>query len=159
MKCWMIRHAVAVDADAFAGPDMERPLTAEGKRRARAAFARLAVLRDGPDVVITSAAVRARETAELLCRAYGRKEPVVDPRLNPGARTADIKKIVKEAGGQAKLVALVGHEPDFSAAISQWTSGGLLDLAMKKGALVELEIGPTREARLLMAIPPDLLYG
>lgn len=158
MRLWLIRHAVAVEADAFDGSDLDRPLTPAGRRVARAFFARLAFVRPPPERVISSAAVRARQTAELFCRAYGVPRPLLDDRLNPGARFKSIRAVVSEAmEATVSSVAIVGHEPDFSRAVSQWTSGGALDLAFKKCGLVELELRPGGPARLIMALPPDLV--
>jgi phosphohistidine phosphatase len=159
MKVWLIRHAPAVERAAFAGDDLERPLTEAGRREAQRVFARLALLRRGPEVVVSSEAVRAWETARLLCLAYGLRDFQRTAALNPGARFKDLRKVVAGLPKQVGFVALVGHEPDFSEAVARWTSDGALRLDVRKTGLVELEWTPGQPARLVMAVPPDLLAG
>jgi len=159
MKLWFVRHAEAVEADEFAGDDMERPLSAAGRRSARAAFSRLAKIRRGPDVILSSEAVRARETARLLGNAFDIKFFKSTALLNPGCRFKDIHRVIAALPKKTGLAALVGHEPDFSNAVSRMTSGGHLQLVLKKGAVAELEIDGDGTAQLLMVVPPDLLGG
>lgn len=156
MRLWLLRHAEAVEADAFDGDDLDRPLTPAGRRSAGIFFTRLAAVRVAPERVISSCAMRAHQTARLFCRAYGIPAPRLDRRLNPGASFKQLRAVVNESAAEVRSVVLVGHEPDFSSAVSAWTSRGELDLAFKKGALVELEIRSGRHARLVMAVPPDL---
>ncbi|HMO52479.1 MAG TPA: histidine phosphatase family protein [Kiritimatiellia bacterium] len=159
MRLWLIRHAVAVEADAFDGDDLARPLTAEGRRTAQAAFSRLARLRRGPDVVVSSQAVRARETADAFCLAFGLRDYQRSECLNPGCRFKDIRKLVATFPARTKFAALIGHEPDFSKAVSRWTADGHLNVNLKKCALVELELRKNEPAELLMVLPPDVLAG
>lgn len=156
MLVWFIRHALAVEADLFPGPDMQRPLTPVGRRQAMALFKHLAAVRNPPDVVICSGAVRAGQTAALLCKMFHLPPPHIDERLNPGCRFRVIKQIVHKAGERNRTVAIVGHEPDFSVAISEWTSDGHLHLRMAKCALAELELRPGKPARLIGLYSPDL---
>jgi phosphohistidine phosphatase len=159
MKLWLIRHAEAVDAEKFFGGDLERPLTPAGRKSAQAAFTRLASLRRGPDVVISSCAVRALETARIFGLAFGIQKIEQTEGLNPGCRFKDIRNVVRKLPKRIQFAALVGHEPDFSEAISRWTSDGQLGLILKKGGLVELEWNKGGTADLVMAIPPDILGG
>lgn len=159
MKLWLIRHAIAVEADEFPGDDLERPLTTGGRRSAKTAFSQLAKLRRGPDVIIASEAVRAWETARILGLIFGINEIRRDARLNPGCRFKDIRKVVASMPSSVQIAALVGHEPDFSTAVSRWTAHGELVMAFKKGGLVELELSDDGEATLLSLVPPDLLGG
>jgi len=157
MKLWLIRHAAAVDADEFSGSDLERPLTLKGRRSAKAAFKQLARTRSAPNVVISSCAVRAIETAELFSKAFGVSDIRQTATLNPGCAFREIKKIVADLPKGIEFAALVGHEPDFSDAVSRWTTGGKLSLVLKKGGLVELELHDDGTVDLVMAFPPDIL--
>lgn len=156
-RIYFIRHAIAEDRDAFGGDDLQRPLTARGRRKAKAIFARLAELRPAPDLVISSAATRARETAELFCDAFHLSKPTINPALNPGARPGAFVTLLQALPAKATSVALVGHEPDFSLAISELTSGGALNLLLKKCGIVEIDWSAENGGVLHMALPPDLL--
>jgi len=157
MKLWLVRHAEAVEATAFSGGDLERPLTPKGKRMAKRSFARLARIRRGPDLIIHSEAIRAQETARLLASAFRIKTVREEPVLNPGCSFTAIRKVLKSCPPGVHGLALVGHEPDFSRAAAKWTSDGTLHLALKKGGLIEIEIEDKSPPRLLALIPPDLL--
>jgi phosphohistidine phosphatase len=157
MKLWLIRHAAAVEADEFSGSDLERPLTSKGRLSAKKAFKQLARIRSAPDVVISSCAVRAIETARLFGKAFGVNDIRQTAILNPGCSFREIKKVVAGLPANIPFAALVGHEPDFSDAVSRWTSGGKLSLALKKGGLVELELHDNETVDLVMAFPPDIL--
>jgi phosphohistidine phosphatase len=157
MILWLIRHGVAADAEAFRGPDLDRPLTPGGRRQAQSFFAHLAKARPAPDAVISSAAVRARATAEILCKAYDLPSPIMVPKLNPGARFGSFKKVASAYADECACIAIVGHEPDLSNALSKWVAGGALNAPFKKCALAELELRPGRSARLLTLVAPDLL--
>ena len=59
---------LAVD---FAGPDLERPLTARGRRVMKKAALALAARYPKPAVIVSSCAQRARGTADVVARAFG----------------------------------------------------------------------------------------
>ncbi len=154
---YFIRHAIAEDREVYRGHDLDRPLTTRGKRKAQAIFARLAERRSAPNVVITSAAKRAVQTAELFCKAFGLAAPKIDPALNPGASPSTFRRLMDKLPAEAGCVALIGHEPDFSLAISELTSNGTLDLRLKKCGIVEIEWSPGSGGLLTMSLPPDIL--
>lgn len=156
-KLWFIRHAEAVEADEFDGNDLERPLTKRGRRSAEAAFKKFSRLRSCPGIVISSKAKRARETAEIFCRSFGIRNYEKTELLNPGCSFRDIRRVIQTARDTIEFVALVGHEPDFSMAVSRLTSSGTLSLALKKCGIAELELNKSGTFELTMLIPPDIL--
>jgi phosphohistidine phosphatase len=124
---WLLRHA-----DAEQGtPDDERRLTPKGEKQARAAGAALVKLGVKPDVCLTSPKVRAVQTAKLACETLG-VEVRLESRLAGGSFDPEAL-----AAGHGDVL-LVGHEPDFSAAIEDLT-GGRVD--MKKSGLAGVEDG------------------
>ena len=130
---WFLRHGEAEDTS----PDFDRKLTEKGKRQSRDAGAALAALGVEFDVCLSSPKVRALETAELACEALG-LDVTLEERLTGGHFDA----LDLTAGLDSVL--LVGHEPDFSDAIAELTSGRV---DMKKGGLAAVE---DRELRLLL---------
>jgi phosphohistidine phosphatase len=106
----LVRHAHSDPGD----PDELRPLSARGRKEARALGERLADER--PDAVVTSPLLRARETAASIAKAAG-VELRVDERLAPGADADDVVAAAEGAGagaGAGKIVVIVGHQPDCS---------------------------------------------
>ena len=140
---YLVRHAEAVAAEVFEGPDLERPLTRAGRKSAARAYRRLArTLKEPPELVVCSLALRARETADQLRRAFPGAALVETSLLNPGARPAAIRRVLQREGARRAAIALVGHEPDFSQAVGELTGGGPLRLRLRKGAVVALEASP-----------------
>ena len=108
----MLRHAKA----ASQGPDdHSRPLTARGRRQANDVGSYVAgdpvPAASVPELVLSSSARRAVQTAELVVAELGaRAELVVEPTLY-GADAEDAVEIVSRLGGDAASVMVVGHNP------------------------------------------------
>jgi phosphohistidine phosphatase len=134
-QLWLLRHGEAVPHDSK--PDDERELTARGERQALAAGAALARLGLELSACYTSPKLRARQTAELACRALG-AEPVVEGSVGEGFDRDDAIALLRAHGDDARVL-VVGHEPDFSQVVYDLT-GGRVDV--KKGG-----IAAVREAR------------
>jgi phosphohistidine phosphatase len=111
MRIVLMRHA-----EAASGPwaDMDRPLTARGRSSAERSAAGLARLEPRLRRIVTSPALRARETAALVAAAW-RAGP---PRIEADALVAignDPRRVVeslRRSGIESTLV--VGHAPDLS---------------------------------------------
>jgi phosphohistidine phosphatase len=109
---WSLRHAKA----AAHGPDdHSRPLTARGVRQATEVGRHIAgapvVGSSIPELVLSSSARRAVQTAELVVAQFAAAvELVVDRRLYD-ADADDVVELVRELGGDAASVLVVGHNP------------------------------------------------
>ncbi len=150
MRILFIRHAEAVEADGFDGPDAARPLTKKGKTLFSHVAGRLAAGYPRVKRILSSEAVRARQTAEILADSYGAVCVELCPALNPGASVEAIEGVLRTLPDEG-WVAVVGHEPDFSSAVSALVSGGALRLKLKKGGVVDVEV-PARGAATLRAV-------
>lgn len=154
MRLLVIRHAIAVDREELAvgEPDDARPLTPKGRRRMRRGARGLRGAVPRIDALATSPLVRARETAEIIARAYrDRARPAVLDALVPDAPLELTRDWLRSRPADS-TVALVGHEPHLSAlvgwlltgrehALFEFTKGGACLLAF------DAEIGEGR-ARL-----------
>ncbi len=70
MILYLIRHGIAIDrADPEAPPEAERPLTARGVQKTRAAALGFSEAGAKPDIIITSPYIRAAQTAEIFAEA------------------------------------------------------------------------------------------
>jgi phosphohistidine phosphatase len=124
---WLLRHG---DAEDGAGkPDAERELTEKGEGQAVNAGSALKKLGVKLEVCLTSPKVRAKRTAELACDLLG-AEVEVDDRLAGG----DFDPL-ELAAGRGEVM-LVGHEPDFSAAVAMVTGSRV---KMKKGGIAAID--------------------
>jgi phosphohistidine phosphatase len=117
MRVLVIRHAHAAPQGAGV-PDAERPLTAEGERRFRAAARGLAQV-VMPDVLLTSPLLRARQTAAIAAAAWGTLEPMPEPALASGNLTEIFDAL--DAHPPDATVALIGHEPTVSTLVAELT--------------------------------------
>ena len=117
-------------ADAAPGSrDLERKLTAKGRKQAQHVGAWLVAKLPGRYTVLVSPAKRARETADALAVRY----KIVE-RLAPGAATADI---LDECGWPSHkgAVVVVGHQPDLGRVAALLLSGVEAAWSVKKGGL------------------------
>jgi len=126
---WLLRHGDAAEGS----PDAERPLTDKGREQARAAGAALKAIGVELDACLTSPKIRATETARLTCKQIGDTEPQLEPKLAGGPFDAEAL-----AAGLGDDVLLVGHDPDFSAAVHSLTGA---QVRLKKGGLAGVDRG------------------
>jgi len=107
----LLRHAKS-DWDSDAVDDLARPLAERGCKAAE----RMGIWMRGhasvPDYVISSPAVRARETARILCEALGREamQIVYEDSLYL-ADAGELLSLMRGLPDEAKSVMLVGHNP------------------------------------------------
>ena len=81
-----------------------------------------------PDLILSSPAVRALATAEIVAKRldYAIKDIVVDERLY-GADPDDLLDVIHELGEKPKRVMLFGHNPEF-AELAHRLSSEITDL-------------------------------
>jgi phosphohistidine phosphatase len=140
MILYIVRHGIAVDrTDPHSPPEAERPLTAKGVQKTRAAALGLKELAVKPDAVVTSPFVRAAQTAEIFAEALGfsTSKIHVSEALKPGANPADIVKEISRM--KAKEVMCFGHAPHVDQLISQLTGARGVFTEMKKAGVACLE--------------------
>jgi len=116
----VLRHGKAASEASWTGRgDRERPLTARGRRDASALGKRLGAgpslpgLEDVPPPahVLCSAAVRTRQTADLVVAAMGADVPHEAYRSLYGADTDVVLQCVQEIDDGAPSALVVGHNP------------------------------------------------
>ena len=123
---YLLRHGEAEDGD---GDDAARGLTEKGERQALAAGMALRELGVEIDSCLTSPKVRARDTARIAAEVLG-----VPTEETEALRGGPFDALELSAGRGNVL--LVGHEPDFSAAVGRLTGG---NVAMKKGGIAVVD--------------------
>jgi phosphohistidine phosphatase len=158
MRLLLIRHAAAVPSGTPGLADDDRPLTPRGRARFERAAQGLARIADRPDVLLTSPLPRARATAEIAARAFGRLQPVVEPALAHGTPATIVAALARQPA--AGTIAVVGHEPTLGSLLARLLEGeDGARLAFKKGgaALVDLPGGPRVPGRLVWFLKPRIL--
>lgn len=150
MDLMLWRHAEAVDGV----PDLDRALTAKGRKQAERMAAWLRARLPEQTRILVSPARRALQTADAL----GLKYAVVD-KIAPGA---DPTSLLAAAGwpDASRPVLLVGHQPALGRAAALLLCGEEQELGLKKGAVVWLSNrsrgnGPQSGIKVLMT--PEML--
>ncbi|MEP6464360.1 MAG: histidine phosphatase family protein [Frankiaceae bacterium] len=130
----VVRHAKADTPSA--GSDFDRPLRPRGLRDARAAGAWLRETIGPVDVLISSPARRAVETAAELLAAYGDAAPPTRYTQEVyEATAAALLEVVSDVAEDS--VVLVGHNPSVSALVGMLT-GQAVDLPTCGIAVVDI---------------------
>lgn len=134
-QLWLLRHGEAEPHGVR--PDVDRALTAKGRRQSRAAGLALAVLGVEFAAVYTSPRKRGLETAELAVAALAGASLQVHQPLHAGFARDDAEELLAGVGPNARVM-LVGHEPDFSQLVYDFT-GARIEL--KKGGVAVIGCG------------------
>jgi phosphohistidine phosphatase len=127
----LLRHAKAVPAtDPLT--DSARPLAERGLRDARRIGERLRQHRVRPDLVLSSPATRALQTAELVAATlhYAREGIALERRLYL-AEPAQLMAVIAAQSAEAETLLVVGHNP------------GLTDLAHRLLPALDVDDLPT----------------
>jgi phosphohistidine phosphatase len=103
--------------------DHDRPLARRGVSAGRRLRAWLQESDVTPDIVICSAALRARATLELVLPALGSPEIVVDDALFHASGETMLARL-RTLGEDVEEALLVGHEPGLSELVLLLTNGG-----------------------------------
>jgi phosphohistidine phosphatase len=155
MKLYFLRHGLADWPNWDAARDDERPLTNEGINKMKVEAKAIARLDLGLDVILSSPYTRARQTAQAVADQLGLK--VIDEdQLTPGFDVDRLRDVLRRYPN-AESIILVGHEPSFSATISQLIGGG--QIVMKKGSLARVDVDSIDSPRgeLVWLLTPKLL--
>jgi phosphohistidine phosphatase len=144
------RHADAAEG----GRDLERKLTAKGRKQAARVAEWLVARVPSRCAVLSSPARRARETADALAGRYK-----ISERLAPGAAPADILEAAGWPSHKGAVI-VVGHQPDLGRVAAVLLSGAEAAWSVKKGGLWWLS-SREREGELQVVLravlAPDLL--
>lgn len=155
----LVRHAKSDWKNAKL-KDFDRPLNRRGLKEAPTMAQRLVEQKVHPDLMITSPAKRALETARIFAKALdyplGRLKP--DDRLYL-APPADILDVVRGVGARVQHLMIFGHNPGLSEFAQGLTNDEQLgDLPTCAVYSVEFDIRTWAEARFGAAHNPSLSH-
>ena len=119
----LLRHTKS-DWESGADTDHARPLNARGRRDAPRVAAKLVELGWLPAVVISSDAVRTRETWALMKDAFDGVEAAFTEDLYLGDLAA-IRTAAAAVGPTARCLMLIGHNPGWEDAASTLAQRGV----------------------------------
>ena len=114
----LFRHGKS-DWNAHFEDDHDRPINKRGTNAAKKMGKHLSDRKEIPQLLISSTALRARETIELAAQSGNwNSECIFEPRIYGGSPNVLIE-IVKNINEKFNSVCLIGHEPNFSSFISR----------------------------------------
>ena len=152
MTLLLIRHATAA-AHGLSGGDFVRSLVEKGQEQSRRVGKFLKKHELIPDVLLSSPVLRAKETAEILAQEDCPK-PIIESWLACGMRP-EVALQELTAYREFQRVAIVGHEPDFSALVEHILGAEAYSIRVKKTSVISLELG--RHPMLNFSIPCKFL--
>jgi phosphohistidine phosphatase len=135
----LFRHGKS-DWNTDYGADHDRPLAKRGRNAAATMGTMLARTEQIPDRVLTSSAVRARDTVELAAEAGGWKCPVEIVPEFYGSSPATVVARVREESDAASSLLLAGHEPTWSTLAAELTGGGFLRFPTAAMVRIDLDL-------------------
>jgi len=113
-KLFIIRHAKS-DWDNSALDDFDRPLNKRGEKNAPMMGELLSKKGITPDLIISSPALRAISTAELIAKEVGYTKTITPNQYIYEAYVTALQEIVQYLYDTHDTVFLVGHNPGVSA--------------------------------------------
>lgn len=155
----LVRHAKS-DWKNSDLKDFDRPLNRRGMRQAPQVARQLAAQQVRVDLMVTSPAVRALETARIFARAldYPLRRLKQDERLYL-AKPKDILEVVRGVGSRVRHLMLFGHNPGLSEFAQALVRDSDLDeLPTSAVYSVELDIRSWPDARLGDGLNPSLIH-
>jgi phosphohistidine phosphatase len=157
MILYFLRHGLAGLREEWKGDDSKRPLTKKGIQNMVKQAKTIARLDLQLDVILTSPLTRAFQTADIVAGELKMVERLEqDERLASGFGSEDLEQVLADHP-QAKVILLVGHEPDFRLTIGSLT--GSSHVILKKGGLARVDIIATDplQGDLVWLLPPRIM--
>lgn len=139
----ILRHGKS-DWNAGAASDHARPLSRRGTGAAITMGKVLTRLGEKPDLIFTSSAVRARETALLAADAGGWDCETVEVDDLYGASIGEALDVAAAAPDEVDRLMLVGHEPAWSYLVRALTGA---EVSMKTATVAGIDMAMHRWVR------------
>ena len=155
MRLLLVRHGIAAPLGRGITRDEDRPLTATGVRRLRQVAAGLVRVAPRPRAILTSPLLRARQTADLLARAWGKLRPEIVAALTTGNEPGLRRALTRFADDDT--VVIVGHEDwlsELTARLLGSTSSASFRFRKGGVALIETKARVLSQGTLVCVIPP-----
>lgn len=135
----LVRHAQAIDASEFTGSDFDRPLTAHWRKHNTVIARYLRLIWIRPDTIISSSAIRTRETAGIISTEFNIDGVELVDGLyfgnNPKKRNGNQSylKAIQSVSKDTEILMLVGHNDEITEFAQYLTGEGMP--SMKKGSI------------------------
>ena len=112
----LLRHAKS-SWDNPSQNDFDRPLADRGERDAPRMGRALKERGPAPDLIVSSPAVRARQTVEAVINAAGFTAPLQFDQSIYDASLPDLMSVIRSLPDSSSTVLMVGHNPGFEGLV------------------------------------------
>lgn len=162
---YLLRHGDAESAASY-DDDHDRQLTEQGRRAMRRLGQFMAATGQVPDRFVTSTAVRARQTVEALMNGDAELAdlPLRASHALYQAEPVDVLEEIQTTGTEAQSVLLVGHQPAWSTAVSQFV--GTAHVSLPPGTCAQIDVPADQWADVAFGsgvlrwlLPPRLFWA
>ena len=133
---YLQRHADAAGGGGYA-TDHARELTSEGEAEALRMGRFLGATGQVPDLILTSTAVRARQTAEAMASTFDADVPIESQKRLYEPSTQDVLDAVHALGDTVHSVLVVGHQPGWGKTVRALTGA---NVKMSTGAVACIDV-------------------
>ena len=133
----LLRHGKS-DWSAPYPTDFERPLKARGRRDVPRMGEYLADLGLVPDLIVSSPAERARQTAELFAAAVGYDGEIFWDEAVYGAGVGELMAVLRRLPDDADHVVLIGHNPGLENLASRLIGADAYDVRLPTAAAAHI---------------------
>lgn len=120
-KLYIIRHAKSSWKNMEL-EDFDRPLNKRGKENAPLMGIRLKVKKVVPDLILSSPALRARSTANILAKKVKFKKDILYNKDIYEASTTTLHKMLTRIEDENDVVFLIGHNPGLNMLVEKYVN-------------------------------------
>lgn len=139
MEIYILRHGIA-ENQRPGHSDAERSLTGEGRDKLRLVLGRAREAEVLPSLILTSPLIRAVQTAEIAGEILGYQQKIIRTEaLLPSSAPHEVWEEIRGRRNETGLL-LAGHEPQLSQLVAFLLGTAALQVDMKKGALVRIDV-------------------
>ena len=162
MNLYIVRHAIAIPSGTPGIKDDDRPLTEEGIAKMREAAAGFRSLGYMPELILTSPLPRARQTAEILRKAFEKGIKLkVSPALAPSGDRQELYRDIGVIEKKVETLMIVGHQPSLGEIAGEIAFGSPEHyIELKKGGMCAIELESVRgtpRGCLVALLTPSIL--
>jgi len=158
-----LRHGKS-DWDAPFDHDHERPLAKRGRKAAKLVGQYLAHIDFVPDGIVSSTALRARDTVSLASESGSWGTPIRESQTLYGASPDQLLKVIQSEVDEIERLMLVGHEPTWSETVGMLIGSANIRFPTAAVARVDFDVLGWSSAKfgqgeLIWFVPPKMLPG
>jgi phosphohistidine phosphatase len=142
-RLYIVRHAQAIMDDSIS--DYERPLSEVGINEAKSIAHKLVSTGMRPDLMISSGACRALDTARIIREVFGLLSNVIE--VHDELYLSDMDKIFKalaDIQDSKNSVMIISHNPGISRFLGTITGDDSVNMPTGSMSVVEIHVGHWR---------------